>query len=213
MRVDDKIIFMDGMFPSVMFPVGPPEEGGTCAFMTEHCQQYCPMKTTNIHEKRALKFFFENTANVITDKILDELTKESIMHLYWWSWGDCLPEITWKIIDVMYLLHAAGILQNGYTRNFELFHKLNLGNNRHRLVIGYHAETHKEAVKLSKEYFPKVVCFPEVEIGKGVVYYNGAKVAKCCGIWCEWIEKSEIRIADCQECFLYQQGCFYGQIR
>jgi len=208
MKANDKIVFMDGLFPAILFPVGKPEDGGTCAFMTDHCQTYCPMRTTNIHEQRALKYFQDNSIDIIVSKIISELSELSIVHLYWWSWGDCLPEMTDKIIQIMENLHGRGLIQNGFTRNFALFEKIHNKSHRDRLRIGYHAETPEEAEKLSVSYYPSIFCCPDVDRGKGVLYFSGNVVAECCGIWCEWIECNEIRIADCQECYLYRKGCF-----
>ena len=52
-----------------------------------------------------------------------------------------------------------------------------------------------------------LLCCPEVDVNKAVMYRNGKSVSRCDGIWCEWIGKS-IRIADCQECYMYKEGCF-----
>lgn len=206
MKANNKIVFMDGMFPAIFFPIGLPENGGSCAYMTENCYQYCPCHEINKHEKRALLFFQNNSMEVIANRILGEISELSIMHLYWFPWGDCLPTLTNKISNIMLYLSDMGILQNGFTRNRMLWNLI--PNNIDNLKIGYHAETKNEAKELSKT---KVVCCPDVLKGKGVLYYKEQTVARCCGIWCEWVKMQEIRIADCQECYLYKQGCFIGR--
>lgn len=203
MRANNKIVFMDGMFPAIFFPVGHPEEGGSCDFLTHHCKEYCPGREQNEHERRALLFFRSNNINIITERILDEISMYAIMHLYWWPWGDCPRDMTEKIAKIMLRLNKTGLLQNGFTRNRKLWQKIPADN---RLRIGYHAETIEEAKSLSKK---KITCCPDVGKGKGILYHNGNKIARCCGIWCEWLTLAETRIADCQECYLYGQGCFY----
>jgi len=49
---------------------------------------------------------------------------------------------------------------------------------------------------------------PDVAVTKAELYFNGEKVARCCGIWCDWLTQNETLIADCQECYLYREGCF-----
>lgn len=207
MKVEDKIVFLDGMFPVIMFPVGLPSTGGTCAYLTEHCLKYCPTQETNIHEVRALNFFKENNKNTIVNKILEDMCSYNLMHLYWWPWGDCLPEMTDKIADIMFSLSSVGILQNGYTRNWSLWEKINFAPQIDNLRIGGHTDSIEEAKKISKNY-ERVICCPDIAVNKAELYFKGEKVARCCGIWCDWLTKNETRIADCQECFMFKQGCF-----
>ena len=206
MRVDNMIVFMDGMFPSILFPVGKPEDGGSCAYLTDYCRDYCPTQETNIHEVRALNFFKEQSEDVIVEKILEDVGFYSMMHLYWWSWGDCLPELTDKIANVMLKLSYLGLLQNGYTRNPMLWSKINLEfPQRENLRIGFHVDSMEEINNFAED---KVVCLPDTDVNKAELYLNGEKVARCCGIWCDWLPRNETRAADCQECYLFKQGCF-----
>lgn len=206
MKVDNRLVFMDGMFPAIFFPVGKPEDGGSCAYLTDHCLEYCPAQETNRHEIRALEFFKENDKNTIIAKILEDMTFYSLMHLYWWPWGDCLPEMTNKIFDIMTDLSEIGLLQNGYTRNPELWKLVNFLGVKDNLRIGGHVDTVEDAKALSSK--GHVICCPDITVGKAELYYRGKKVARCCGIWCEWITVGDVRVADCQECYLYKQGCF-----
>lgn len=207
MRVDNRIVFMDGMFPAIFFPVGKPEDGGSCAYLTDHCLQYCPAQETNRHEVRALEFFKENDVSTIVEKILEDMNLYGIMHLYWWPWGDCLPELTEKISDIMLELSEIGLLQNGYTKNQNLWRLINLvAGKKDNLKIGFHVDTTEEAKELSSKMH--VICCPDITVGKAELYYRGDKIARCCGIWCDWLERDETRVADCQECYLYKQGCF-----
>jgi hypothetical protein len=206
MKVDDMVVFMDGMFPAILFPVGKPEDGGTCAYLTDHCLLYCPTQEINSHEARALEFFKENDVDTIASKLLEDVCFYSVMHLYWWSWGDCLPELVDKISSIMLKLSDLGLLQNGYTKNRELWERINFFSpTRDNLRIGFHVDTPEEAIDGSKE---KVMCCPDVEVNKAELYFNGDKVARCCGIWCDWLTVAETRAADCQECYLNKQGCF-----
>jgi len=203
------IVFLDGMFPAIFFPVGLPKDGGTCAYKTNYCQLYCPTQETNRHEIRALKYFQDNTVNKITEKIIADMMFYNEMHLYWWPWGDCLPEMTDKIISIMLQLNERGVLQNGYTRNPVLWEKVNKeirDSSLSRLRIGFHVDTIQEAKQMSTD---TIICCPDVTVNKAEMYYNGIKVGRCCGIWCDWLTIDEVRISDCQECYLYKQGCFF----
>ena len=204
MKANNKIVFMDGMFPAIFFPVGKPEDGGSCKYLSEHCLLYCPAKETNEHEMRALEYFKKGRVDVIVNKIIDDMCSYNIMHLYWWPWGDCLPELTDKITDIMLKLSKIGILQNGYTRNRLLWQNMNFPQ-EDNLRIGLHVDIIEEAKELSEN---KVICCPDVVVGKAELYFNQEKIARCCGIWCDWLTTNETRIADCQECYLYKQGCF-----
>ena len=55
-----------------------------------------------------------------------------------------------------------------------------------------------------------VVCCPDISVSKAELYFAGKKTARCCGIWCDWLTREETRVADCQECYLYKEGCFIG---
>ena len=206
MDMENKLVFLDGQFPAILFPVGSLESGGTCAWMTNHCQLYCPTRETNYHEKRALDFFRDNDSEIITKKILEDLSDYSLMHLYWWSWGDCPPDLTDKVFDIMVHLSEIGVLQNGYTRNEILWRNINFPQ-RNNLKIGAHVDD--KPGLLVPDYRDKIVCCPDVLVNKAELYYNGVKIARCCGIWCDWVTVKETRAADCQECYLYKQGCFF----
>lgn len=206
MKVDNRLVFMDGMFPAIFFPVGKPEDGGSCAYLTDHCLQYCPAQETNRHEIRALEFFKENDISTIVDRILEDMNLYNIMHLYWWPWGDCLPEMTDKISEIMLDLSEIGLLQNGYTRNLELWKTIKFLGVKDNLKIGFHVDTTEDAIEMSS--LGHVVCCPDITVGKAELFYRGKKVARCCGIWCEWVTTDDVRVADCQECYLYKQGCF-----
>lgn len=206
MKVDNRIVFMDGMFPAIFFPIGLPEKGGSCAYLTDHCLEYCPAHEVNKHEVRALNYFKESDALSIANRIIDEMCLECLTHLYWWPWGDCLPELTDKITEVMFELSKRGILQNGFTRNPALWKNIPFSN---ELRIGFHVDTLEEIEEMSTD--KNVLCCPDITVNKAELYFNKEKVARCCGIWCDWLTKNETRMADCQECYLYGQGCFIGR--
>ena len=101
MKADERIVFSENDYPTIMFPVGLPENGGSCAYLTEYCFNYCPSRETNEHEIRALDFFKHNNIETIVNKIRDDVACMETECLYWWSWGDCLPELTDKILNIM----------------------------------------------------------------------------------------------------------------
>jgi hypothetical protein len=204
MNVNNILLFPDGIYPAIYFPVGLPEKGGSCAFLTEHCLEYCPSVETNKYEIQALEFFKKNNETIIINKILQEIKSFNVRHIYWFPWGDCLPELTEKIINIIIGLKQANIIQNGFTRNEKFFNNVPFNKN---IRIGFHLDSTKELKKY--ETINKIFCIPDVDVGKAELYYKNKKIARCCGVWCEWLNKNQLMSADCQKCYIKNQGCFY----
>ncbi len=198
-----RIVFGDCEIASLYFPVGDPADGGTCAYATEECLENCPScGVTNEHEVRALKFFRENDAKTIADRITRELTDTNQTLLQWNCWGDCLPELTEKTSTIMQRLYAKGLWQYGFTRNLRLWE---ITPRYDRLRIGLSVDSEDEAIERSAN---KLVCFPLVEEGMGQFFFGSQMVARCSGYWCTWLPEGHTHNSVCKLCIKHRRGCF-----
>ena len=205
-----KIIMMDCDCPSIYMPIGKPSEGGTCAFATEKCIQYCPSgMVANDIERSVLQFFQENNVIVIIERLHREFCEilsnpRAERMLQWWTWGDCLPELTEKISAVIIGLYKYGIPQYGFTRNKKLWE---LVPNYNSLHIGLTIDNMAEALYLSVES-KKMTCCPDFEAGYAQIIFNGKIRSRCSGWWCI-TERGETRNSDCTQCLASGEGCYY----
>jgi len=205
-----KIILMDCDCPSIYFPIGPPSEGGTCAFATKKCMEYCPSgMVTNDIERNALRFFFENTDSEIISRLHREFREvlknpRAERMLQWWTWGDCLPELTDKVSAVITGLHSRGVPQYGFTRNRALWEAVPDYDSLH---IGLTIDDMDEALNLSVTSGKMTAC-PDFSAGYAQMIFDGEIRARCSGWWCI-TERGETRNSDCTQCLAAGEGCYY----
>lgn len=196
----NKIVFMDGDIPSTYFPVGKPEDGGSCAYATEECLEYCPSaQVVNKHEQAALSLFKKQNALWLAGTILDELGGQKL--LQWHVWGDCLPELTEKVTAVILSLKSARVDQFGFTRNHKLWENV-----RSEVRVGLTVDTEREAVELSKL---GLVCWPDVDRNEARLHWDGQMVARCSGWWCTFVDTGEVMNSACSYCIKKRRGCFF----
>lgn len=198
----NNLIFKDGDIPSTYFPVGRPEDGGTCAYATEQCWELCPSsQVTNLHEVKALKLMKEQSATWLTNNILRELKDAELFQ--WYVWGDCLPELTKKTAKIMKALHEHGIKQFGFTRNKALWDIVSeLG-----IRIGLTVNSEEEAIELSKDN--KLVCWPDFDRSEARLHVGGVMVARCSGWWCVLLKEPDVyHNSSCGYCLYHKEGCF-----
>jgi hypothetical protein len=213
MDISDRIVFNGpGGVPSIFFPAGRPEDGGSCSFAIEECLVDCPSAlATNEHEVRALDFFKTQPADTIVEKILQDLETDVYEYyyniLYWFPWGDCLAELTDKCCEIMTALNDKMIVQYGFTTNRELWENLPLSN-RLRMGLSLYTEqspeNFKKALELSKD---RLVCYPDMKQWQGRFYFDGRLVATCTDWWCTW-EDGQTYNSDCLRCIWCHKGCF-----
>lgn len=202
-EIGNMIIFLDGIVPSVYFPSGKPEDGGTCSHATEGCLEYCTsLLVTNDHEKRALKYFEDNAVETIVSKIIEDLSSFNDRMLQWFTWGDCREDLTYKIFRIILGLRELGIVQYGFTRNKALWVNLQDFEN---IRFGLSVENMEEAKEISEG---GLVCCPDPDRGEARIHYKGEFVSRCSGWWCEWIGES-VHNSNCWECVNNKKGCFY----
>ena len=202
-----KILYFDSDIPSIYFPVGLPEDGGTCAFPTKKCLEYCPSgNSRNKAEVYSLAFFRENSAETIMAKMVKDY-KVLIKRPYhakmiqWFVWGDCLPELTEKVYQIVMMLNEGGIPQYGFTRNKRLWELIPAKRN---LNFGYSLDSMKEAKKLS---FGKMTACPDYNRGYARMIFDGRIRSSCNGWWCI-TEAGEERNSDCRICLKEGGGCY-----
>ena len=196
----NKIVFMDGDIPSTYFPVGRPEDGGTCAYATEACLEACPSsQVTNLHEVKALHLFKTRGVKWLVRTILEELDEEKVFQ--WHVWGDCLPELTGKCAAVMIELQKAGINQFGFTRNKPLWELVSAAGIR----MGLSVDSEAEAIEMSQR---GLVCWPDVDRSEARLHWKWQMVARCSGWWCTYIPTGEMHNSACRRCIIEKKGCF-----
>ena len=207
-----RILLMDCDCPSIYMPVGNPKDGGTCAFATKKCMEYCPSgMVANDVERNVLSFFLEKDAETVADRLYAEFldvmkNPRAEKMIQWWTWGDCLPELTEKIAIIILSLNNKGVPQYGFTRNRRLWEILPC---YHDLHIGLTSDDLSEALKLSVESGKMTAC-PNYEEGYAQMIFTGKIRSKCSGWWCI-TEEGETRNSDCTQCLAAGQGCYFRQ--
>ena len=191
----------------IFFPVGKPENDGTCQFYSTKCLLACaaihcvPNEFKKIgHEtkKGIYDFIIYKPIFQVLDKIISELKEMNCKILYWFACGDCMQKDENRIIKIIDYLNGEGIIQCGFTRNKDFWQKIKRYTN-----IALTLETYAEVQKTQSyglfaipDYKKNVV---KIYIGK---YYSGS-----CG-QSVYVYKSIKREANCLECFKQEQGCF-----
>ena len=215
--VEKRIVFLDGRIPSIYFPTGRAEDGGSCDFATAECLENCPScQVTNPHEQRAFQAFQTLSADALVKWIredLEALEEYSLDILQWFAWGDCPMTMTRLVAQVMKHLSGGGrdLVQYGFTRNIELWRAaLHLP----RVRLGMSVDSSQLAWQLSKQ--GGLVCHPDFERSMARLYWDGHRVAECSGWWCSWIDptgRKEHRESICEDCIAAKRGCFYEEDR
>ncbi len=204
-----RILHMDSDIPSVYFPIGKPEDGGTCFAATKKCIEYCPSgMEINEHERFALRFFQNNNPLVITMKMIKDFgylanRPYNAKMIQWFVWGDCLPELTEKIADVIFRLRDEGIPQYGFTRNVKLWEKIP---KEDRLSLGLTIDDMKKAKQTSLSS-KKMIAHPDFETGYAEMVFRGEVKSRCNGWWCK--TEIETRNSDCTRCLNHGEGCYF----
>jgi len=160
-------------------------------------------------ERFVLRFFKENSVEIITDRLYKEFcdlqrNPRAEHMLQWWTWGDCLPELTEKVNSVIIELNRLGVSQYGFTRNQKLWRAVP---NYDILHIGLTVDDINEAFRLSVESGKMTAC-PDYESGYAQMIFSGKVRSRCSGWWCV-TERGETRNSDCTQCLVSGEGCYY----
>jgi len=127
---------------AIFFPVGKLDEGGTCEFATDTCLCQCAAfknATENNkipYEKKeaAYKFITTKKYNDVVVEILKELHAINSRILYWNASGDCPDANTKRVSHLVEILSECGIVQMGFTRNFDLWNNVRELSNVHMVL-------------------------------------------------------------------------------
>lgn len=206
--ITKKIVFRDGRIPSIFFPAGKLNKGGTCQYATKKCLERCPSDCQpNELEKAIYKKFCGMPADKLAKQIHMELLDMNKLFLQWFAWGDCTSKLTEKIAWIIMYLQEHGVVQCGFTRNVKLWQKI-----KQVTSIGYTVEDKKNISKFCKD---GLVAWPEYKTGITHLYegFNVKEVlvATCSGTWMHVVGTDEpcvINEAQCDICHEKQIGCF-----
>lgn len=137
---------------------------------------------------------------LVITRIKKELDKLKSPVLFWFASGDCPPKHTGRVLKLMKSLSDFGVVQQGFTRNRDLWDKVrDIPNNF--LVLT--TESLKEAEMLSKK---GVVAVPDYRDGRIALYRNERHYGGC---GADWFEFDEVcREADCLACYQQNMGCY-----
>jgi hypothetical protein len=206
-----KLVHNDGKVPSIIFPKGKLLDGGTCQFASKKCLGWCLCQTNpNVIEKEVYKYFKDNTARDVAEKILMELIDRNKLFLQWFAWGDCPKKLTHKVAWIIKELHNEKVTQCGFTRNRELWERVvEIDDNSDNLVFAYTVENIKD-VREHCEW--GLVAYPNYDEGKTYLYYGigtgELKGGSCSGYWYEHPNELRPYEASCDECAKAMRGCF-----
>ena len=203
-----RILHMDSDIPSIYFPIGSIESGGTCEFATKTCIKHCPSgMEINSHERYAYNYFKRRSTESITKKMITDFNTlvefpYNAKMIQWFTWGDCPSLLTDKVHSVIMNIYEYGIPQYGFTRNKRLWE---LTPSRYSLNIGLSIENIKKAKIVSIES-GKLIGHPDYATGYAEMIFNGKIVSKCNGWWCK--TKYETMNSDCRRCLNHMEGCY-----
>lgn len=196
----------DGKTSAIYFPPGLPERKGSCAFASMRCLVNClTYLTHNSVTDYTFKQFQESSVEKIVSTIVEELKDKRPKLLEWFCWGDCLPDMTKKVILIMKLLSEKRIIQCGFTRNKKLWEaSLKIKNVR----FAYTTEDLDDIDDLAKK---GLVAYPHYDTGETLLFYKTTKERHqfSCGV--SFMEEQATNIsyeAECSECYKNRRGCF-----
>lgn len=186
----------------VVLPPGPRGQGGSCDFMTATCAKECHLKS-NRFQKAAFDAFKSDTAYGLFDRIQGEAKAKQIE---WFVTGDCPASLTNKVAEIIYLLHGAGFIQSGFTRNVLLWEKVSQSHCRLALTVEDKEQAHYWS-------FKGLTAIPQYDSWRSEIILNGKSIYLCGGgiVICGsgFVEESgEIYPEDCVLCAENTRGCF-----
>jgi len=193
----------------IFFPVGKPEDDGTCQFYTTKCLLACaaircnPKEFEQIgHEKKKALYDFIVGESIfkVLNKITQELKEMECTFIYWFASGDCTTKDKSRILKIVEYLSLEGIIQCGYTRSKDFWSDVRKYTDNIALTLESYAEVQKTQ---SRGLF----AIPNYKKGK-VEMYRGNYNSGTCGASVYTYKKIE-RKANCLECYANKQGCFF----
>lgn len=211
---ETRLIYLDGLVPSIYFPAGTRRKGGTCDFATKTCLKNCPSYLApNKAISRVFEFFEKNNSQIIAETIIEQLDSLfGVNLLQWFCWGDCPKVRTEKISEIIRLLSDNGIVQCGFTRNERLWRNclkiknINIGltieEKRYRKIRDLYGEDKYNLIQ------DGLVGVPNYSTGVVKLYWGTDRArGGCSGVWYTSPLGIESQ-ANCMECYEKKEGCF-----
>ncbi len=206
-----KLLYPFSGIAGLFFPVGKPEDDGTCEFYSEKCLLACAA----IHcidenaenkiighelKKAAYDFIVKENLFKVLYKITEELKVMKCNILYWFACGDCKKEHQERLMNIIEYLHKYGIVQCGFTRNKNFWEEVQ----KYTQYIALTLESYTEVQKTQRT---GLFAIPDYKTNK-VKIYRGEFHSGTCGM-SVYSFKNIVRKANCLECYKLKQGCFY----
>lgn len=195
---------------AVFFPVGTPDEGGTCENATPLCLKYCYAKNPQYpqfdeeilipeSEKQEIyEFIMKEPIGFVVKRFLDELDGLQTDILHWFGTGDCMAvdtERVSQIIDAM----PSHVVQMGFTRNGKLW-------SNYKNIFALTIKNKEEA-----EGLHGIFSIPDYKQEISVMYSPDYEVngGLCGPITCrDRLGRSPEHYINCRTCLRLKTGCF-----
>ena len=205
----------------------PPGKNQSCDFATPKCLKECGLKP-NDYQLSVLDIFEHKSVGRIIDKLLSEVPYYKV--LSWFCSGDCPAHLTDKIAEIILAIKEEKkgtwgtgfhrINQNGFTRNKELWLKLQghdgrersySGSYRHRIRIALTVETYEEVEKYRDQ---GLLSIPDYgSWATEIIHPYSKEIFMGCGssfVTVKTVGHPERQFPeDCTTCFRHSTGCFY----
>lgn len=206
----------------IFFPIGEPRFGGTCQYASERCLKECYALnkhydvTVDIPEddKREIyKFIVKESTLTVCNTIIKEMEGLQAKILTWFCSGDCPDSDIERIYQVMLLLNEQGVIQNGFTRNTQLYGRIIDDGIIKHIILTVESQSVDDAPE--DEYPMGIWAIPDYDKGIIKLYHGTLAHREDIGN-CGWhqvretkFKGKEIVIAtNCYGCYKKGIGCF-----
>lgn len=204
----------------IFFPIGRPEDGGTCQYASDICLKKCYAldkdydEVLNIPEedkKKIYDFFTTESLVTICNEVIKEMEELQVKILTWFASGDCLDKDVDRIYRIMFLLHGEGIIQNGFTRNVKLYDTIIDDEVIKHIVLTVESKAVKDAP--DDEYPKGLWAIPNYKTGVVELYHGklGHVSYGGCGmndVTTQFKGEEVVIASNCLGCYNKKIGCF-----
>ncbi len=225
----NKLLYQFSGVAGIFFPVGKPEDDGTCEFASNKCLLACAAINCNPkkgfkqirnpdngstiqceegiekigHEKKKelYDFIIEKPVFQVCDRIMHELAEMKCNILYWFACGDCMKKDEARILKIIEYLDNEGVIQCGFTRNKTFWEE----SVKYTNYIALTLESYWEVLKSQTM---GLFAVPDYK-NNTVKIYKGQETYWICGGNFTYLKLRVNTIkSNCLECFNKKEGCF-----
>lgn len=210
----------------IFFPIGREKDGGTCQYASDKCLKECyglnkhhdvTMDIPETGKKDTLDFITKAPILTVCSTIIKEKEALQAHILSWFCTGDCLDKDIERVYQIMLLLHEEGIIQNGFTRNENLYQAIQNDGIIKHIVLTIESKDIKDAP--TYDYPNGLWAIPDYDTGtiklyQGSLAHKEHYYASCNFHNTKTIKANmeEIEIAtNCYGCFKHKIGCFINK--